>query len=351
MHFHFDEQQIEFRDQFRAFAEKQCTAGDVREAWSSRLGWSPKRWSALAEMGVTGLTVPEEYGGMGLGQIDLVLLLEEAGRACMPEPLLETVALGAPLLATLSSERAEELRLDWLPRVAGGESVIAVGISSMRTLPAAQGAHLLLLEHRGAERVQLHAVPADEVEQVPQPSLDGGRRLSLVNWTPSSSTLLMEGEEAERAVETMCGRAATGVAALLIGTAGRMIDMASTYAKQRHQFGRPIGSFQAVKHHLASSLVRLEFARPLVYRAAWSLDAGSPRAFVHASMAKAQASEAALLAARTALQVHGAIGYTWEHDLHLWMKRAWALASAWGDAGFHRARVLEGFATTARSSS
>jgi len=123
--------------------------------------------------------------------------------------------------------------------------------------------------------------------------------------------------------------------------ADRLLSMAAQYAKDRSQFGKPIGSFQAVKHHLADALVRVEFARPVVYRAAWSLQHGDPDASMHASMAKAMASEAATLAARTALQVHGAIGYTWEHDLQLWMKRAWSLAAAWGDAATHRARVLE----------
>jgi alkylation response protein AidB-like acyl-CoA dehydrogenase len=117
--------------------------------------------------------------------------------------------------------------------------------------------------------------------------------------------------------------------------------MTAAYALDRKQFGAPIGSFQAVKHHLANALIRLEFARPAVYRSAWSLDEGDPGAGVHASMAKALASDAATLASRIALQVHGAIGYTWEHDLHLWMKRAWSLAASWGDARHHRARVLE----------
>ena len=132
-----------------------------------------------------------------------------------------------------------------------------------------------------------------------------------------------------------------GTGAVLVGVADRLVTMAAQYAEDRMQFGKPIGSFQAVKHHLADALVRVEFARPVVYRAAWSLSEGEPDARLHASMAKALASDAAALAARTALQVHGAIGYTWEHDLHLWMKRAWSLAADWGDAAAHRARVLE----------
>ena len=135
-------------------------------------------------------------------------------------------------------------------------------------------------------------------------------------------------------------RGALAAAAQLLGVADRLIEIAADYAREREQFGKPIGSFQAVKHHLANALLALEFARPVTYRAAYL---GRPRrtatTSTHVSMAKAYASDAAALAARTALQVHGAIGYTWEHDLHLWMKRAWALAAAWGDASWHRERV------------
>src|SRR5262249_23433727 len=134
-------------------------------------------------------------------------------------------------------------------------------------------------------------------------------------------------------------RAALGVAAQLIGLADRMLDITVDYAKERHQFGVPIGSFQAVKHHLANVALELEFARPLVYRAAWSVAHDDDARSVHVAMAKARASDAALLAGRVALQVHGAIGYTTEYDLHLWLKRAWALAASWGDAHCHDDRV------------
>jgi alkylation response protein AidB-like acyl-CoA dehydrogenase len=135
-------------------------------------------------------------------------------------------------------------------------------------------------------------------------------------------------------------RAAVATAAELLGLSDRMIAMAADYARERHQFGRPVGSFQAVKHLLAGARVRLEFARPLVYAAAWSLEAGDPTGSRAASTAKAYASDAATEAARVSLQVHGAIGYTWECDLHLFLKRAWALAEAWGSAADHRISVL-----------
>jgi alkylation response protein AidB-like acyl-CoA dehydrogenase len=345
MRFSFDEQQLAFASQLRSFAEKQCSAADIRDAWHSPVGWSRARWAAMAEMGVVGLCVPEAYGGLGLGLTDIVLLLEEAGRACLPEPLLETAVLGVFLLGCASGERAEQLRLDWLPRLASGDAVLAVGTSSMPAVPAAAGADLLFLERRtehGDEITrEVHLLPAEKVQRVALPSLDGARGLARVSWEPSDGTLVVGGPEAEGVLAALGDRAAMGTGAMLLGVGERLIAMAARYALERQQFSKPIGSFQAIKHQLANALVRLEFARPVVYRAAWSLDTADPDAGVHASMAKAQASEAATLAARVALQVHGAIGYTWEHDLHLWMKRAWALAAAWGDAASHRARVLE----------
>ncbi len=336
MQFSFDEHQLEFRAQLRAWAEKQCTPGDVRSAWASARGWSTERWRALADMGVVGLTVPEVYGGLGLGLVDLVLLLEEAGRAGLPEPLLETTCLAVPLLADVTGDGAQRCREQWLPRVAAGDALATVGLAAMPVVPAAADADVLLLQRHD----ELHVLEAASVTCTARPSLDGARRPAEVAWEPSSATLLASGREAARCLAGVEQRAAVGTGAVLLGVADRLITMASEYAVARRQFGKAIGSFQAVKHLLADALVRLEFARPAVYRAAWSLDQADPDAGRHASMAKALSSDAATGAARAALQVHGAIGYTWEHDLHLWMKPAWALAAAWGDAASHRAAVL-----------
>jgi len=337
MHFAFDERQLEFRAQLRALTDKSCTAADVREAWASELGWSSARWAALADMGVVGLTVPDDFGGLGFGLVDLVLLLEEAGRSGLPEPLLETTALAAPLLAGAPGQRAGALKAQWLPAIAAGDAVVAVGTSPETSVIAVAGARLLLLERQG----ELHVVPAEATVQVAGAALDGARRPAQVSWEPSPDTLLLSGSDASVSLAALDDRAAMSGGAVLLGVADRLITMTAAYAVDRVQFGAPIGSFQAVKHHLANALIRLEFARPAVYRAAWSIDHGDPDASGHASMAKALASDAATGAARTALQIHGAIGYTWEHDIHLWMKRAWSLAAAWGSAGHHRARVLD----------
>jgi alkylation response protein AidB-like acyl-CoA dehydrogenase len=355
MHFSFEEQQLEFSSQFRAFAEKECDASEVRRAWSSPLGWSPERWKSLSEMGVVAMTVPERHGGLGLGLVDLMLLLEEAGRVCMPEPIMETVALAVPLLVEAPADAAQagDGSARWLDRAGEGRVVMTVGVAPAKDVVAAQGADLIILEHRGGSeqgRTELHAVPAGQVRITARPALDASRRVAAVEWAPSPGTLLASGPDAERLISRTKDRAATAAAASLLGLSERMISLASRYASERKQFGRQIGSFQAVKHHLANALVRLEFARPVVFRAAWSIDTEEAQSSVHASMAKAQASEAALVSARVALQVHGAIGYTWEHDLHLWMKRAWALARSWGDASYHRARVVDALVTGHRDS-
>ena len=337
MHFAFDEQQIAFRAQLRAFADKQCTPAHVRQAWDTPTGWSAERWAALADMGVVGLTVPTGHGGLGLGLVDLVLLLEEAGRAGLPEPILETVALAVPLLADAPGAPGAAQRDRWLPAVASGTAVAAVGTADTDVVPVAPGADLLVLQRAD----EVHAVPAASVSLALRPALDGARRSAAVTWEPAPETLVVSGAAAHVALARLRDRAAVGSAALLVGVADHMIAMAAHYATERTQFGTPIGSFQAVKHQLADALVRVEFARPVDRRAAWSIDVDDPDAAMHASMAKALAADAAVLAARTALQVHGAIGYTWEHDLHLWMKRAWSLVPAWGDAAHHRAKVLE----------
>jgi alkylation response protein AidB-like acyl-CoA dehydrogenase len=324
VHFQFTEDQVMFRDAVRELLEKECPPAHVRAMWESASGRSPDLWDKLARMGVVGLTVPTEHGGLGLDEVDLVLILEETGRAALPEPVVETTAVGAPLLRDTGG-------LERLPR----DGVVTIGLEALPGVADAHVADLLVLQRED----ELHALTRDAVELTQQPSLDGARRLFTVAWRPANDTLVASGGDVLHAVGLAFDRGALAAAAQLLGVADRLIEMAADHARQREQFGKPIGSFQAVKHLLANALVALEFARPVTYRAAFSVARDDEDRATHVSMAKAYASDAAVLAARTALQVHGAIGYTWEHDLHLWMKRAWALAAAWGDASWHRARV------------
>jgi len=318
---------------------------------------------------VVGLSVPGAHGGLGLGLVDLVALLEEAGRVALPEPLLETTALVAPLLAELAevAELAREpgsagpwsARMDsWLDGIASGAVTGAVGPVPTGEAPlaiaGADGADVLVLYSPGAggdgadgggdgpdDGAEIHVVDSATVTVRAVSSLDPTRRLGVPHWRPTEDTLVASGAPASVAIRGLTDRAAVSTGAELLGLTGRMITLAADYAKVRRQFGAPIGSFQAVKHLLAGAQVALEFARPVVYAAAWAIDEGLPDASRSASTAKALASEAALEAARVSLQVHGAIGYTWECDLHLFLKRAWALSEAWGSAAHHRKRVLD----------
>ena len=332
MHFAFDDDQLRFRDSVRGVLERVCPPAAVRAVWDSEHAHLATRWSALAELGVLGLLVPERAGGLALDEISLLLPLEETGRAALPEAVVETAAVAVPLLAGLADHGLAD---PWLARIAAGTAVVTVGCNPHAWVSHADVAELLLL----ARHDEIHAVPRGAVKIERLPHLDGAQRLFRVDWTPSARTRVATAEPARRLLAAAVDRGALATAAQLLGVGQRLIDEAVRYAKQREQFGRAIGSFQAIKHMLASAQVRLEFARPVVYRAAFGVARDLATRSRDVSHAKIVAAEAAALAARTALQVHGAIGYTWEVDLHVWMKRAWALETAWGTSSWHRARV------------
>jgi alkylation response protein AidB-like acyl-CoA dehydrogenase len=325
MQFAFSDDQLALRAAVRDLLTKECPASAVRAAWTNGSGRCPNAWTALTEMGVLGVLAPEASGGLGLNEIDLVLVLEETGRCALPEPIVETAAVAVPLLARRDDERAAAL--------VSGSSAAAVHALAPHAAWADSAATIIVLGATQCGVVTPDAIALSAVE-----SVDGARRLFGLDLSESVPWATVEaGNNAE--VDLAFDRAALGTAAQLIGLADRMIAMTVVYATERRQFGVPIGSFQAVKHQLANARLALEFARPLVYRAAWTIAVDDPERGVAVSLAKASASDAALLAARVALQCHGAIGYTTEYDLHLFMKRAWALAATWGDGTWHRARV------------
>jgi alkylation response protein AidB-like acyl-CoA dehydrogenase len=328
MRFAFPPESLAIRDSVRALLARECTPARVRDAWTNADGRVPGLWAQLAALGLPGMLAPEEAGGLGLTELELVLVLEESGRFALPEPIVETAAVGVPLLRDAD---AREL----LQAVTSGEKVVAVGLAEAPFVAGADTADLVLMEQAG----ELHALERRAVTLERRESIDGARRLFQVKWQPSRATCLAYGDQAARLLRRARDRGAVASAAQLIGLARAMLTTTVDYVKARHQFGKPVGSFQAVKHHLADALIAIEMASPVVYRAAYSLSHGDARASTHASMAKAMASEAAELVARRALQCHGAIGYAFENDLHLWMKRAWALSAAWGDAASHRGQV------------
>jgi alkylation response protein AidB-like acyl-CoA dehydrogenase len=335
MDFTFEEQQVAFRDAVRKCLTIEAPPELLREIWETEAGRSQELRAKLADQGLTAMSVPEEFGGIGLGDLDWVLMNRELGYHAIPDSLSDTAYLGAYLLTRLPADVA--LKKVWLPRIANGSARIAVGHPINPLVSDAQLADLLLLWHED----EVHAVPRKAVQVSLNPSIEQSRRLYKLSWTPSAETRVCTARLGKELWEGTLNRAALAAAAQLLGLAQRMLDLGIDHSAQRKQFGKPIGSFQAVKHHLAEVAVQIEFAKPVLFRAAQALACGRPRPAACVSHAKLACGEAAWLAARKSLQVHGAMGYTWEADLQMYMKRAWALDAAWGDRAFHKARVAE----------
>jgi alkylation response protein AidB-like acyl-CoA dehydrogenase len=337
MDFRFTEEQVMFRDVVRDFLDRECTPKDVRAlSEGGEEGLAGLR-AKLAELGLAGLALPEAHGGLGLSEIDAVQAAEECGHAALPLAHFENVAVAAPLLGALPGSAAGALALDLLPRVVAGEAVVAFGHSINPFVFDAGTADLVLTAADGA----VHGVPRAAAMATQVPSIDETRRRGRISWSGSPETWLAEMAQAQDSWDLAFDRAVLYTAADMIGAADRMLSMAVQYAGERQQFGRPIGSFQAVKHMLADVQVKLTFARPVVYYAAYAIAHRLPDRAVRVSHAKVAAGEAALLAARRTLQAHGAIGYTYEYDLQLWMKRVWADEAAWGNSAWHRARIAD----------
>ena len=311
----------------------------LREIWETDAGRSPELRSRMAAQGLTSVSVPEAEGGLGLGDVDWVLLTQELGYYAIPDSLSDTAYVAVGLLAGLPAEHPA--RAQWLPRIVDGSVRIAVGHPVNPWVADAHLADLLLLAHDTGAGLELHAVPHEAVQIEPLASIDASRRLARVQWAPSAATCIADAQLGSQLWGQALERGALNVAGQLVGLAQRMLDMSVDYVAQRKQFGKPIGSFQAVKHQLADVATKIEFARPVLARAAVALAGGHSRTAVHVSHAKLAAADAAWSASRRGIQVHGAMGYTWEVDLQMFMKRAWVLDAAWGDRGFHKARLGE----------
>jgi len=334
MDFRFSDDQKLFQQTVRDFLTAEITPERIRASWPTDTGRSDALWSQLAELGLTAITVPEEHGGLGMNEVDFVLLAEEIGYVALPEPLIDTVLVGAPLLRDCGNAA---VAAEWLPRIAAGEAKLAIGLDCNPLVADAHVADLLLLQHGD----EVHALPRAAVTLTANESLDPSRRLFRVDWTPSAATVLASGDAGRALLDAALNRAALGAAAQSLGLTQRMIDLSVAYTRDRQQFGKVIGSFQAVQHLMANVAVKLEYAKAPVHRAAYDIAHGNARAAVSVSHAKIAASEAALLAARNSIQVHGAMGYTWEVDLHIFAKRAWSLDNAWGDRPHHKLRVAD----------
>ncbi|WP_395407520.1 acyl-CoA dehydrogenase family protein [Pseudoduganella sp. UC29_106] len=330
MDFTFQEDQTLLADTVRRFMVNEVSPELIRELWSRPSGRSPDLWRQLAEQGLTGLSVPAEHGGMGMGDVDWVLLAQECGYHGLPAPLLESSWVAAGLLAALPPNDTRDRAL---VGIADGSLRVALGHAYSPLVADADQAHLVLLEQGG----RLFAMPSNRVALTAQESVDPSRRLFTVEWESEPQYCIAE--QAAPLMEQAFLLGALAAGAQLLGLAQRMLDLAIDYSAERKQFGKPVGSYQALKHQLADVAVKLEFARPVVYRAAHAMAHGADAAAAHVSHAKVAAAEAALLAARNAMQVHGAMGYTWEVDLQIFMKMTWALDAAWGERSLHLARL------------
>ena len=356
MNFSFDDDQLAVKRAANEFLKARYGLGLVRELAADQRGFTDEQWGQLAQLGWPGVIVTEADGGLGLGVVELIIIHEELGYALAPTPLLST-ASAALLLGTGADERQ---RRDWLAPIASGElrGTLAVldedaswppagAVATRRdgkltatkiAVPDADSADLLIVAGADGEHFLVRRdAPGLTVE--PVTVLDPTRKLYKVTLKDVPSEPL---ERLDRAsVAHAYSVIATALAAENVGVAQRAMEMAVAYARERKQFDRPVGSYQAVAHRCAQMLLEVEGARSLTYGAAWALDHEPAIAARAASMAKAYASDAGFRVCASALQVHGGIAFTWEHDLHFFLKRAKANAHTFGDARWHRERVAK----------
>lgn len=327
MRFALAPEQRDFADSLRKMCDAAGTPGIIR-AWGAGDQHGGRGLiRQLAGAGALGLAIDEDHGGMGAEAIDLVVAFTEIGRAGVPGPLVETAAAIPALLQELP-DRAPATR--WLSSFAEGATLGTIALDADAPALDADTAEVILVVDGDRLFTAHHTALVRSVDQA--------RRL----FTVATDDLLAEGDSVREAAAAAFDAGALAAAAQLLGAGRALLDTSVAYVKQRHQFGKPIGQYQAIKHHLANAMIGLEMAQPLLYRAALSSDAADAALRSRdVSAAKIACADAAYRTARIALQVHGAIGYTAEFDLSLWLTKVTALRSAWGTADFHRARVAE----------
>jgi alkylation response protein AidB-like acyl-CoA dehydrogenase len=368
VYFDLNDEQQQIKATARGFLASRYKPERIRELIETDLGFEESDWQEMVELGWPGLALPEELGGQGLGIVELAVVFEEMGYGLAPSPLLSNTAAGLALALCASDDQKAE----FLAPLAAGErrgtlalfdagSPAAIGEFEMDARAGdggvvLEGEKVLVMDADAADFLLVatsdgkrQIVESDQsgVTITREPSIDLTRRLYSVRFdgveVPAERTLPAEQDDYLPVLHRVC----VALAAEMTGIAQRTMEMAVDYAKDRQQFGRPIGSYQAVSHRCAQMLLETESARSATYYAAWAADASPEELPLAASMAKAYASDAGWRVAGASLQVHGGIGFTWEHDLHLWLKRARADAAAFGDAHWHREQVAE--AVLARS--
>jgi alkylation response protein AidB-like acyl-CoA dehydrogenase len=361
----FSEEQDELRKVVRSFLAKHSDEANVRRLAADPQGHDPVVWRRMAgELGLQGLALPEEYGGSGFGYVDLGIVFEETGRALLGGPYFATVALAAEALLRCADEQA---RHDLLPGIASGGTVATLALTEdsgrwdeqgirltaahdeaggwrltgVKTyVPDGHLADLLLVAARTPSGISLLAVEtadAPGLTRIPLPTLDQTRKQARLEFTDTPARLLGSEGAAWPALERTLATAAVLLSAEQVGGAAAALDAAVAYAKIREQYGRPIGSFQGIKHKCADMLMEIESARSAAYGGLWALDAGDETEIaMAAALAQAVCSEAFTKVAADNIQVHGGIGFTWEHPAHLYFKRAKSSEVLLGTPSYHR---------------
>jgi alkylation response protein AidB-like acyl-CoA dehydrogenase len=370
MNFGFTEEQELLREQVRRVLNERSPMSEVRKAMKSRTGYSATLWKQLAELGWPGLVISEQYGGSGLGWVDLVVLLEESGRALLPSPLLSNT------LAALAIERfgTDAQKAQWLPALADGSKLASVAyaeqgeafgaagtnLSGARdadgfvlsgqkvSVPDPESAALFVVTFRhgdGDDDLGVALVPADAVglEAKAFPLIDETKRMGTLSFddVPVGADVLLDvAGRAGAAVERLCDEGAAATTAEMTGATEAAIELTVEYAGQRVQFGQPIGHFQGVKHPLAEMHTDNETCRSLLYYAAWALDGAPDEVSRAVSLAKAYATESLNRTGTDSIQLHGAVGFTTDQDIHLYYKRSKWARPMFGDADMHYERVI-----------
>jgi alkylation response protein AidB-like acyl-CoA dehydrogenase len=361
MNFAFSEEQETLREFVRNFLEEKSPESDVREQMDTDNGFNPDVWQQMSEqMGLQSLIIPEEYDGQGFGYVELIVVLEEMGRALLCAPFFSSVVLAANTLIHCGDEAAKK---ELLPQIASGtiatlafteengkwdESGITMQATQSGDGYTLEGSKMYVLDGNTAEIIIVAArtddgvslfhvaANADGLTRTSLATMDQTRKQSKLEFSGTPATLLGEEGNGWTTLSTVLDLAAVGLAAEQVGGAQMCLDMAVEYAKVRVQFGRPIGSFQAIKHKCADMLLEVESAKSAAYYAGWCAAEMNDELPSTASLAKAYCSEAYFHASAENIQIHGGIGFTWEHPAHLYFKRAKSSELLFGDPTYHR---------------
>jgi alkylation response protein AidB-like acyl-CoA dehydrogenase len=352
MQFGLSESQEFLKDSARKFFAGECPSAEVRRLMETDTAFDAALWSKLTEQGYTGIIFPEEYGGVGLGKVELILLMEEAGRALLPGPFFSTVVLAGSVLDAVGSTEQKKKYLAPICQGAARATVAVLeapaswNLSSLQ-LSAAKGKlsgeklfvpdaaiadFLIVVARDGVFAVD---AKAPGLKITPMSTMDFTRKLYAVQFNNTPAEKIGETSALPQAIDV----ATAALAAEMVGGMQRSLDITVEYAKTRKQFGKPIGMFQAVQHQCADMYLETESSRSAVYYAAWALEENAPDAAAAVSIAKMYASDASRTVGNRGIQIHGGMGFTWENDLHLYYRRAKASETAFGDATFHRERL------------